>query len=84
LSSFGNRRSCNLWVNIFSTYIKNKGDYDPWQKNISQSVEIDANAFANAMLLKHNLGARIVPGQEEIMQKAIINMVKRLWRVVLK
>ena len=47
-------------------------------------MEIDANAFANAMLLKHNLGARIASGQENIMQKAIANIAKRLWKVTLK
>lgn len=72
------------WKQDFSAYIRNEGDEDSWQKNISQSVEIDANAFANAMLLKHNLGARIAPGQEDIMSKAIANMVKRLWKVTLK
>lgn len=72
------------WMQDFSVYIRNEGDEDSWQKNISQSVEIDANAFANAMLLKHNLGARIAPGQENIMPKAIVNMVKRLWKVTLK
>ena len=72
------------WKQEFSTYIRNEGDDDSWQKNISQSVEIDANAFANAMLIKHNLEVRIIPGQEEIMLKAIENMVKRLWNVTLK
>ncbi|WP_270658429.1 hypothetical protein [Parabacteroides merdae] len=68
------------WIQDFSVYIRNEGDEDSWQKSISQSVEIDANA----MLLKHNLGTRIAPGQENIMPKAIVNMVKRLWKVTLK
>ncbi|WP_195281296.1 hypothetical protein [Parabacteroides johnsonii] len=72
------------WKQDFSAYTRNEGDTDSWQKNISQSVEIDANAFANAMLLKHNLGARIASGQENIMQKAIANIAKRLWKVTLK
>jgi hypothetical protein len=32
------------------------------------------------MLLKNGLGARIKPGQEEIMEKAIKAMAKKLWK----
>lgn len=69
------------WKHDFENYLRNEGDADSWWKNVSQSVEIDANAFANAMLIKHEMGARIPPGQEEIMKKSIINIVKKLWNV---
>lgn len=70
----------NQWEYEFSHYIRNEGDEDKYEKNVSQQVEIDANAFANCMLLKNGLGARIKPGQEEIMEKAIKAMAKKLWK----
>lgn len=70
----------NQWEYEFSHYIRNEGDEDSMEKNVSQQVEIDANAFDNCMLLKNGLGARIKPGQEEIMEKAIKAMAKKLWK----
>lgn len=72
------------WKRDFSTYIRNEGDETSWMTNISQSVEIDANAFANVMLIKHGISARIAPGQEKIMKESIKHMTKKLWNVTIK
>ncbi len=71
------------WKHDFSNYIRNEGDDASWQNNIGQSVEVDANAFANAMLIKHGMGARIAPGQEDIMQRSIKQIAKRLWNTTI-
>lgn len=71
------------WMQDFSNYTRNEGDEDSWRNNISQSVEIDANAFANAMLIKHHIGARIAPGQEDIMKKATQRIAKKLWNATI-
>lgn len=82
-------KSCELpadilsWKRDFSDYVRNEGDEKSWADNISQSVEIDANAFANAMLIKHNMGARIAPGQEDIMPKHIRSIAKKLWNATI-
>lgn len=73
----------NQWEYEFSHYIRNEGDETSMEKNVNQQVEIDANAFANCMLLKNGLGARIKPGQEEVMEKAIKAMAKRLWNAII-
>lgn len=82
-------KSCGLpavirsWKRDFSDYVRNEGDEKSWANNISQSVEIDANAFANVMLIKHNMGARIAPGQEDIMPKHIRIIAKKLWNATI-
>lgn len=82
-------KSCELpavilsWKHDFSEYVRNEGDEKSWSDNISQSVEIDANAFANAMLIKHNMDARIAPGQEDIMPKHIRSIAKKLWNAII-
>lgn len=53
----------NQWEYEFLHYIRNEGDEDSMDKNTNQQVEIDANAFANCMLIK------MVWGQESNLVK---------------
>lgn len=69
----------NRWEYELSHYIRNEGDEDSQNKNINQQVEIDANTFANCMLIKNRMEARIKPGQGIIVTKAIKAMAKKLW-----
>ena len=71
----------NQWEYEFLHYIRNEGDEDSMDKNTNQQVEIDANAFANCMLIKNGLGARIKSGQEKIMEKAIKALAKKMWNI---
>lgn len=86
IADFNKRgKSCELpaiikqWEKEFSHYIRNEGDEDSMNKNTSQQVEIDANAFANCILIKKGLEARIKPEQEYLMTKAIKEMARKLW-----
>lgn len=67
------------WEYEFSHYIRNEGNEDSMNMNLNQQVEIDANAFANCILIKKGLGARIKPEQEYLMTKAIKKMARKLW-----
>lgn len=68
------------WVEFcIQNKVINEGDEDSMNKNTSQQVEIDANAFANCILIKKGLEARIKPEQEYLMTKAIKEMARKLW-----
>lgn len=83
-------KSCELpatieaWKRDLAGYVRNEGDAKSQMANISQSIEIDANAFANSMLIKHGLDARVPEGQEDIMKKRIGEIVKRLWNATIE
>ena len=82
-------RSCELpnivqgWINNISCYIRNEGG-DSQAVNASQSIEIDANAFACVYLLyKKNLMPRISPSCEKEVLKRMKEIGHKLWKITI-
>jgi hypothetical protein len=69
------------WKENLRNYSRNEGLGESMRCNAEQPIELDANAFANAMLIKENYPTRILDGQEERMIKRIREICWKLWRL---
>lgn len=71
------------WIKDSLSYRRNDGDKQSLIENTTQTIEINANAFASVYMIKQGKGARIAPWCFEQVEKRMKEIALKLWNMVL-